>query len=177
MFDRVASLGGFSAAAAALGLPKSNVSRSVALLEEALGTRLLQRTTRKVTLTSAGEALQQRCSTLLASLHEALDYVSSFAETPRGPLRIGCGIGFGINALTELLPGFLQHWPEVRIELALSTRTSDLVGEQIDCAIRLGPLPDSSLMSIPAWGDEPVSVRFAGVPEPSRAAAVHLRLG
>jgi LysR family transcriptional regulator for bpeEF and oprC len=149
IFERVAALGGFSAAASALGLPKSNVSRSVALLEEVLGTRLLQRTTRKVTLTSAGEALQQRCSTLLTSLHEALDYVSSFAETPSGPLRIGCGIGFGINALTELLPGFLQAWPEVRIELALSTRTSDLVGEQIDCAIRLGPLPASSLMSIP----------------------------
>jgi DNA-binding transcriptional LysR family regulator len=149
LFERVASLGGFSAAANALGLPKSNVSRSVALLEEALGTRLLQRTTRKVTLTPAGEALQQRCSTLLASLHETLDYVSSFAEIPRGTLRVSCGIGFGINMLAEFLPGFLERWPEVRVELDLSTRTSDLVGEQIDCAIRMGPLPDSSLMSIP----------------------------
>lgn len=147
VFDRVASLASFSAAARALGLPKSNVSRGVAKLEATLGARLFQRTTRNVVLTPAGEALKERCAALLTGIDETVDYISSLTDTPRGPLKISAGIGFGINVLGDLLPGFLDRYPDVQVTLNLSTRTADLVSEGVDCAIRLGPLPDSSLVA------------------------------
>lgn len=147
VFDRVAALGGFSAAARALGLPKSNVSRAITLLEAALGARLFQRTTRSVVLTEAGEALQARCAVLLAGLDEAVGYVSSLSGAPRGHIKISAGIGFGVNVLSGLLPLFLDRYPEIRVTLDLSTRLTDMVAEGVDCAIRFGPLPDSSLVS------------------------------
>src|SRR5262245_29042651 len=147
VFERVAALGGFSAAARALGLPKSNVSRAIGLLEASLGTRLFQRTTRSVLLTAAGEALRDRCATLLEGLDEALEYVSSLSGAPRGHIKISAGIGFGVNVLSELLPVFLERFPEIRVTLDLSTRVTDMVAEGVDCAIRFGPLPDPTLVS------------------------------
>ena len=147
VFERVAALGGFSAAARALGLPKSNVSRAIGLLEASLGTRLFQRTTRSVLLTAGGEALRDRCATLLEGLDEALEYVSSLSGAPRGHIKISAGIGFGVNVLSELLPVFLERFPEIRVTLDLSTRVTDMVAEGVDCAIRFGPLPDSTLVS------------------------------
>lgn len=147
LFERVAALGGFSAAARALGLPKSNVSRAVALLEAALGTRLFQRTTRSVVLTEAGAALLERCAPMLQGIDEAVEYVSSFAGEPRGHIKISAGIGFGVNILSELLPVFLDRYPKIRLTLDLSTRLADMVTEGVDCAIRFGALPDSTLVS------------------------------
>src|SRR4051794_38134705 len=97
IFERVASMGSFSAAARALGLPKSSVSRAVSLLESDLGTRLLQRTSRAVVLTESGEALRARCPDILARVEEAVNYISGLARSPRGRLRISAGVGFGIN--------------------------------------------------------------------------------
>ena len=147
IFERVASLAGFSAAARALGLPKSNVSRGVAKLEATLRTRLFQRTTRHVVLTAAGEALRERCTVLLEGLGEAVEYVSGFADAPRGHIKVSSGVGFGVNVLAEILPTFLDRYPDVRLTLDLTTRSVDLVAEGVDCAVRLGPLPDSSLIS------------------------------
>lgn len=147
IFERVASLASFSAAAHALGIPKSNVSRNISKLEVTPGTRLFQRTTRTVALTAAGAALNERCKVLLAGLDEAIDYVSGLADTPRGHIKVSTGIGFGINVLSELLPGFLERYPDIRLTLDMSTRVADLVAEGVDCAVRLGPLPDSSLVS------------------------------
>jgi LysR family transcriptional regulator, regulator for bpeEF and oprC len=147
IFEKVAEVASFSAAARALGAPKSNISRSIAELEAALGTRLFQRTTRSVVLTAAGEALRERCTPLLASLQEALQYVSGLADTPRGHIKVSAGIGFGINVLSELLPEFLERYPEIRITLDLSTRHADLVAQGVDCAVRFGVLADSSLVS------------------------------
>jgi DNA-binding transcriptional LysR family regulator len=148
VFEKVAALASFSAAARALGLPRSNVSRIIARMEEELGTRLFQRTTREVGLTSTGLALRERCTEIVATVREALDHVGSLAATPRGSLKISAGVGFGINVLAEQLPEFLRRYPEVSISLLLESRAADLVAESVDVAIRLGPLPDSSLVSI-----------------------------
>src|ERR1700722_7948502 len=94
VFERVASLRSFSAAARALGLPKSSVSRSVARLESELGTRLLQRTTREVELTESGSVLKGRCIDLLSRVGETIDQVAKLSTGPRGLLKITAGIGF-----------------------------------------------------------------------------------
>jgi LysR family transcriptional regulator for bpeEF and oprC len=148
IFDKVASLKSFTAAARALGLPKSNVSRSVARLEDALGTRLFQRTTRDVVLTLTGQALLDRSAEIIARLSEALDYVGSLSGQPRGTLKISAGMGFGVNVLAEQLPEFLLRYPEIAIALDLESRTADLVAEAVDVAVRLGPLPDSGLVAV-----------------------------
>lgn len=147
VFAKVASLASFSAAARALSLPKSSVSRSVAKLEATLGTRLFQRTTRIVVLTAAGEALNERCTTILTGIDETFHYIAGLADTPRGHIKISAGVGFGINVLANLLPAFLDRYPDVQVTLNLSTRLTDLVSESVDCAIRFGPLPDSTLVA------------------------------
>jgi LysR family transcriptional regulator for bpeEF and oprC len=98
------------------------VSRSVARLEAALGTRLIHRITRQVELTSAGLSLVTRCTNALSVLGEAFDYVGSLASQPHGELRISCGIGFGINVLAQQLPAFLQRFPQIEVSLDLSSR-------------------------------------------------------
>ena len=147
VFERVAALRSFSAAARALGLPKSSVSRGVARLEAGLGTRLLQRTTREVVLTEPGRLLQKRCAGILAHIAEATDQVASLGAEPRGHLRVSAGIGFGINVLSEILPRFLNRYAEINLSLDLTSRLVDLVGEEVDVAIRLGPMPDSQLVA------------------------------
>jgi len=148
IFEKVASLKSFTAAARALGLPKSNVSRVIARLEEELGTRLFQRTTRDVVLTLTGRALLERSTEIIANLGEALTYVRSLAGQPRGLLKISAGIGFGVNVLAEQLPAFLVLYPDIEIALDLESRTADLVAEAVDVAVRLGPLPDSGLVAV-----------------------------
>ena len=144
VFERVAGLRSFSRAAQALALPKSTVSRSVARLEQALGVRLLQRTTRDVVSTQAGRALQERSATLLRGVDETIDLVGSFAGEPKGLLCISAGIGFGINVLSELLPEFTRRFPKVDISLDLTSRETELVHDQVDVAIRMGPIGDTS---------------------------------
>ena len=148
VFERVGSLRSFAGAARALSQPRSNVSRSIARLEAALGTRLIHRTTREVELTAAGESLMTRCAVALGELGDALDYVGSLATEAHGELRLSVGIGFGINVLAEQLPAFLQRYPQVDVLLDLTSRLGELVSEHIDVAIRLGPLPDSSMVSV-----------------------------
>jgi len=148
LFEKVASLKSFTAAARALGLPKSNVSRSIARLEDALGTRLFQRTTRDVELTLTGQALLDRSAEIIANLDDALDYVGSLGGQPRGVLRISAGVGFGVNVLAEQLPEFLRRYPEIDISLDLESRPADLVADAIDVAVRLGPLSESGLVAV-----------------------------
>jgi LysR family transcriptional regulator for bpeEF and oprC len=115
-----------------LGLPKSTVSRSVARLEDALAARLLQRTTREVQLTAAGEVLRGKCAEMLGRVSEAVELVSGLAGKPHGTLKISSGVGFGVNVLAEQLPGFLLRHPEVDIILDLKSEIADLVSEGID---------------------------------------------
>ena len=147
VFEKVASLRSFSAASRALGLPKSNVSRSVARLEAELGTRLLQRTTREVVLTEPGELLRARCVSILAQVGETVDNVGNLRAMPRGHMKITAGIGFGVNVLSELLPQFLERYADVDVSLELTSRPVDLVAEGVDVALRIGPMPDSQLVA------------------------------
>ena len=147
IFERVAALRSFSAASRALGMPKSSVSRSIQRLETALANPLLQRTTRDVTLTEAGLALRERCATLLGDLDETLQYIGSLRDKPRGRLRVSAGIGFSINVLAALLPRFALQYPEIDIALELGSEQVDLVGDQFDIAIRMGPMPDSTVLA------------------------------
>lgn len=148
VFEKVAKLKSFTAAARALGLPKSNVGRTIAQLEATLGTRLLQRTTREVMLTPSGHALLDRSSDLIANLSAALDYVGSLGNQPRGMLKISAGMGFGVNVLAEQLPEFLRRYPEIDIALDLESRPVGLVAEAVDVAVRMGPLSDSDLVGV-----------------------------
>jgi LysR family transcriptional regulator for bpeEF and oprC len=148
MFEKVASLKSFTAAARSLGMPKSNVSRAIARLEAQLGTRLFQRTTRDVVLTPTGQALLERSTDIIANLSDALDYVRSLAGQPRGLLKISAGVGFGVNVLAEQLPGFLLLYPDIEISLDLDSRPADLVAQAVDVAVRMGPLPDSGMVAV-----------------------------
>lgn len=147
IFERVAALLSFSKAARTLDIPKSSVSRSIQRLEAELSTQLLQRTTRRTALTEAGEALHERCSPLFGGLDQTIEYVGSLKEGPRGCLRVSTGIGFGINVLGELLPDFLNKYPNVDVDLDLTSQSADLVGDRIDVAIRMGPMPDSQIIA------------------------------
>ena len=148
VFERVATLRSFSGAARSLGLPKANVSRSVTRLEEALGTRLLQRTTRDVVLTATGVALKERSAEIMEKLKDTVDYVGGFGDAPRGHLKVTTGVGFGICVLAEQLPTFLQRYPDVDVTLDLANQPTELLAEGIDVAIRLGALPDSSMVAV-----------------------------
>lgn len=149
VFERVAALASFTAAAKVLSLPKSSVSRNVSRLEEELGVRLLQRTTRKVVLTPVGNALRDRCEELLGKVSETMDYVSGLGGKPRGLLRVSTGIGFGINVLSEQLPEFLARYPDLRVRLDLTSNLGDPLDGSTDVAIRMGPLPDSGAVCVP----------------------------
>ena len=164
VFERVAAHGGFSAAARELGMPRSSVSRAVALLEEAVGTRLMQRTTRSVALTAAGSALHARLSGILSDLGGTLDYLEGLGGTPSGPLRVSAGIALGINVLGRHLPAFLRRHPAIELELHLESARVDLVAEGIDVALRFGKLADSSMVAQPAWHAGPPALRRAGLP-------------
>ena len=147
VFEKVAALKSFSAAARALELPKSSISRAVTRLEKELGARLFQRTTREVTLTDTGTALQERCIDMLYRVGETLDYVGGLRATPRGRLNVTAGIGFGVNVLSELLPRFIERYPEVNVCVDLTSQAVDLVAERVDLAIRMGPMPPSQAVA------------------------------
>jgi len=146
VFARVVEAGSFTAAAEALGVRKSSVSRSVAALEAELGIRLLQRTTRKLALTDAGRAYHERTRDALAALEEAQLAAASLGAAPRGLVRITAPAGFAAG-LAPVTAGFLRAHPDVRVEVELTSRYVDLVKEGFDLAIRGGPLGDSALLA------------------------------
>lgn len=146
-FATVVEEGGFTAAAKKLGVPKSTVSRRVARLEDELGVRLLQRTTRKLGLTELGESYYQRVSQALRSLDQAQDELTEAQDRPRGLLRITAPPDFGIAYLGELVAAFNEQYPEVSVWVELSGRMVDLVAEGFDLALRAGVLRDSSLVA------------------------------
>ncbi len=144
-FVRVVDLGGFTDAARKMGLSKSAVSKHVASLEERLGARLLNRTTRRVSPTEIGLAYYDRAIRVLAEAEEADAMVSSMQDDPRGELRISAPFSFGIRALAPAVSDFLARYPEIAVHMVLDDRRVELVAEGFDLAIRIGDLPDSSL--------------------------------
>jgi DNA-binding transcriptional LysR family regulator len=146
-FVRAVELGGFSTAAREMGLTPSAVSKLVTRLEDRLGVRLLNRTTRRLALTPEGEAYFHRSQRILSDIEEAENEVASFRAQPRGLLRVNVGTAFGMHQLVPALPEFLERYPEMQVELTLTDRVVDLIEEGADVAIRLGTLGDSSLVA------------------------------
>jgi DNA-binding transcriptional LysR family regulator len=136
-FAKVVDHGGFSAAAKALGIPKSRLSRHVAQLEDRLGVRLLNRTTRSVTLTEPGRIYHRHCRDLLASADAADGAAESLRSEPSGLLKIAAPIGIAHRDLDPILPRFLAKYPQVRINLVITSRRVDLVEDGFDLALRV----------------------------------------
>ena len=146
-FVAVAEERSFRRAAARLNLMPSTLSHSLRVLEERLGVRLLNRTTRKVSLTEVGRTYYERCRRLLADLEEAEHAASDLQSAPRGDLRVNATPSFGMVQLAPAIADFTARFPEVSIELMLSDRIVDLIDEGFDLAVRVEPLPDSSLIA------------------------------
>ncbi len=146
-FLSVAENRSFSQAARALGLSKSLISRQISGLEGELGVRLVSRTTRRLSLTEAGQAYAERCQRILADLEEADRAVGNLQAAPRGRLKITAPMSFGTLHLAPALPRFLERFPEVGLDLSLSDRIVDLIEEGFDLAIRIGRLNESSLIA------------------------------
>lgn len=147
VFVDVVREGGFSAAAKTLGITPSAVSKQVSRLEDRLNVRLLNRTTRQLSMTDEGEIYYQRATAILADIKEAEALVSDRQGTPGGTLRVTSSITFGRHQIVPLMPEFLNTYPEVRLQLSLADNIVDLVQEGIDVAIRVADLTDSSLVA------------------------------
>ena len=151
-FVRVVDSGGFSAAGRHLNMSTTMVSNHVQSLEDRLGARLLNRTTRKVSLTEIGKAYYDRCTQILADLEQADDIAGAMQSTPRGTLRIYAATHI-IPFIAPVVGEFLAAYPDVKVDLSMGERTIDIVDEGFDIAVRLTPPPDSSLIvrSLATW--------------------------
>jgi DNA-binding transcriptional LysR family regulator len=146
VFVEVVRQGGFSAAARSLDMPRSTVSRWVRELEKRLGVRLLQRTTRRVQLTEVGEGYYQRGLQAVELAGQAQTWVESRAVAPQGTLRIATFQLFAATLLGPVLVSYLDQNPGMSVQVVVSERNIDLIDEQIDLAVRIGTMPDSSLV-------------------------------
>jgi DNA-binding transcriptional LysR family regulator len=146
-FVRSVELGGFSAAARELGMTPSALSKLVTRLEDRLGVRLLNRTTRKLALTPEGGAYFARCQHIISEIEEAEAELTRFRDRPRGLLRVSVGTAFGMHQLVPAVPRFFERYPEIRLELSVSDRRIDMMEEGADLAIRIGSMADSSLVA------------------------------
>jgi DNA-binding transcriptional LysR family regulator len=145
VFARVVRAGSFTAAAAELAMPKSTVSRKVSELEERLNARLLQRTTRKLSLTDAGRIYYDYCARIVSEIDDAERAVSTLQQAPRGVLRVTAPVN--IAFLAPIISDYLKRYREVRLELFCTERSVDLVEERFDVGLRAGALADSTLIA------------------------------
>ena len=146
-FCNVVEAGSFVAASENLGMSKAAVSRYVSELESRLGVRLLQRTTRRLSLTGEGEVFYVRCRELLAGVEEAEAEITSRNDVARGTLRVNAPVSFGISHLAPLWGKFHARYPDVELSIDLSDRLVDIVEEGFDLAIRIATLQSSTLVS------------------------------
>lgn len=136
-FAEVAERGGFAAAGRALGIPKSRLSRRVAELETQLGVQLLQRSTRSISLTPAGELYLRHCTAMRDAAQAASEAVAQIQTEPRGTIRISCPVTLAHGSLGQLLPVFMRRYPAVRVEMMVINRPVDPVEEGVDLALRV----------------------------------------
>jgi DNA-binding transcriptional LysR family regulator len=152
-FTEVVEAGGFAAAARRLGLPKSKISRRVAELEGRLGVRLLQRTTRKLSLTDVGAMYLRHCTVMRDAAQAAQEAVEYIQTEPRGTVRVACPLTLALSTIGPLVPIFMARYPQVCIDMRVSNRAVDLVEEGVDIALRARPtLEDSASLVVKNFG-------------------------
>ncbi len=162
VFTAVVDAGSISAASRALGEPRETLSRRLGRLEQRLGVRLLHRSSRRLTLTPAGQTLYERASRLVLAAREAERAVRHLDDRPRGLLRISLPPGGAQLQLDDMLIDYLRRWPEVRLEVLETGRYVDLVAEGVDVAMRGGPLRDANLIARRLWRSDLVAVASPG---------------
>jgi DNA-binding transcriptional LysR family regulator len=178
-FVTVATKGSLTATALAEGVAPAVIGRRIDALEERLGVKLLVRTTRRITLTHEGSAFLEDCQRLLADLANAEASVSAGGVKASGHLRITAPAGFGRRHVAPQVPRFIALHPDVSVSLNLSDRVVDIVNEGFDCAVRVGDLPDSSLISVRLADNRrlcvatPAYLKRAGVPQHPSDLARH----
>jgi LysR family transcriptional regulator, regulator for bpeEF and oprC len=149
VFARVVEAGAFTRAADSLDMPLATVSKLVRSLEQHLGVKMLQRTTRRVTITSEGAAYYERSSRVLKELEDIDSSFASAHQRPRGRLRIDIGSATASCVLIPALPDFIARYPDIRVDLGVSDRRVDLIGENVDCVVRGGHADQLSLIPRP----------------------------
>ena len=147
IFARVVECASFTRAADTLGVPRSSVSAAIRELEERVGARLLHRTTRKVSPTQDGDAFYERCQRLIADVEEAENLFRQDEAKPSGKLRVDAPGRIGRLIIAPALPGFLDLYPRIDINLGMTDRAVNLIEESVDCVLRVGPLSDSGLIA------------------------------
>jgi DNA-binding transcriptional LysR family regulator len=147
MFAKVAEECSFAAAARAMGVSVATVSRAVTRLEERLGGRLFNRTSRRLALTDYGRRLAERASRVYAQAQEAEDFARETSSKPRGLVKLAAPLSFGARWVAPILPAFFQQYPDVAIDLHLTDAQTDLIGDGFDAALRIAVMEDSSLVA------------------------------
>ncbi len=178
-FVKVVQTGSFTRAAEALNTQKAYLSRVVTQLERELGVRLLERTTRSLSLTEIGREFFERAVGILASVEDAQRTVQKAQGEPRGVLRLTCGVEFGMIAVSGWITRYLERYPQVRVDADFTGRLVDIVHEGFDVAIRVGPLADSTLTARKlgdlqyGWFAAPAYVARRGAPQLPGDLAAH----
>ncbi|WP_264158750.1 LysR family transcriptional regulator [Noviherbaspirillum aerium] len=182
-FVTVVDAGSFAAAAERMQISRAMASKHVATLEDHLGTRLLNRTTRRLSLTEAGTVFYERSVQIMADLSEAEQVAGYMAAAPRGVLKIAMPLSFGQHRLGPLIAGYVRTYPQVKLDIALSDRKVDLVDEGFDLAIRIGMTLEPGLIAR-KLGDERIIICGApsyleqhGIPRTPKELAGHACLG
>ena len=159
-FSQVIEHGGFSAAERVLGISKSRLSRRVSELEASLGVRLLQRSTRKLALTEAGELFYQHCRSMLEEAQAAVNVVQSLRSSPRGTVRVSVPVTLSQTLFSQIIPEFMIRYPEVRIVMRVTNRVIDLFEDSVDVALRVRSAPPQSANVVvrPIWRTEQMLV-------------------
>ncbi|CAB3765250.1 LysR family transcriptional regulator [Paraburkholderia solisilvae] len=147
VFARVVETSSFTRAADSLDMPKATVSKLIADLESHLGVRLLHRTTRKLSITADGLAYYDRTEPLIRELQDIDTSFAAGAHIPRGRIRVDTGGSFARMVLVPGLPAFLARYPEIAVDLGVTDRSLDIIGENIDCVIRGGPITENSMVA------------------------------